>query len=681
MDLSNFTAKALEKVEKYSLILYATGYFTQEEWVKHDASIHKGKYVFTNGPQASPPTVFGLTIAPWDSNASPTTRDESRPDPQNEVEESLINFDECAEEKAEAAVASTEPIDVTTTNNTDENGVGDVDIGFQNSQPEVSLVSSSQEGGSEASASLINENIRTENETIVPANLDEPVTTNQEQEPEGSGGIVKSLPKDTIGNENPTTSPADASPAKLDLPSKVNEESTERSTTPKARISVSPTTKNETLVSTGKLSSWSPNGPRSMELSRTEEEYRIRRFTKAFGRAPNARSDYYQPSNPEFKPRWLMERSPDSTPSTSKPVASSKLISSASIRPKFPKKEPIAHVNKWPIAKATSKKSDDSRTILKKSGGFSMNDYERTCAAEWENDSEENGPSSRLDRSRFAALADVDHQSFRGSTESDSTVSSQKNGQARDAIGWRSSTDTMVDDKELKITKDRLKKSNNSPLDLKSTNTRERLRSKPLEIVVPKTEVCYFWALGDRCRYPEELCRDLHEDREYTLHTNVRDGKPNPGPLCEVVDPIPAPPSGKSHIPSGDPAATVGKRFTCFFWHQGSCWKFERECLFLHTYVGSEGILHRKVQLQAHKNKKRPLITRPQLEDTNEGSVDAEWGAGESIKYTTSGAEPGLRSSGHGKPANEEEKASLEPGSLKWPGNQYTNIHEDLVIL
>ncbi|RAL66740.1 hypothetical protein DID88_007523 [Monilinia fructigena] len=77
----------------------------------------------------------------------------------------------------------------------------------------------------------------------------------------------------------------------------------------------------------------------------------------------------------------------------------------------------------------------------------------------------------------------------------------------------------------------------NKPLDFKSTllklTTRERLRNKPLEIVVPKTEVCYFWAIGDRCRYPEALCRDLHEDREYTLQTNVRDGKPNPGPLCE----------------------------------------------------------------------------------------------------------------------------------------------------
>ncbi|RAL66741.1 hypothetical protein DID88_007524 [Monilinia fructigena] len=309
MNLSNFTAKALEKVEKYSLILYATGYFTQEEWVKHDASVHKGKYVFTKGPQASPPTGLGLTIGPWESNAPPTTRDESRPKPQNEVEKPLVKLDECFEEKAEAVLASIKPIDVSTTNNTDANGVMNVEISLQNSQPEVSLVSPSREGGPEATASLIKENIRTEDETIVPANLDEPVTVNQQQEPEGSDGPVKSLSKDTLGNDNSTKSPAGASPAKPNLLSKVEEEPTESLVPPKARTSP---------------------------------------------------------------------------------------VSSASAKPKTPNKEPIAHVNTLSTAKATSKKSDDSKTPLKKPGGFSMNDYERKCTAEWENDSEENGPSSRL---------------------------------------------------------------------------------------------------------------------------------------------------------------------------------------------------------------------------------------------------------------------------------------------
>ncbi|KAB8298970.1 hypothetical protein EYC80_001113 [Monilinia laxa] len=600
MELSNFTAKALEKVEKYSLILYATGYFTQEEWVKHDALLHKGKYVFTKGPQASLPIVMGPTIGLWKSNARPATREESRPKPQNETEESLINSDEDSGEKVEAALASINPIDVSTTNNTGENG---------------------QEGGSEATASLIKENIRSEDETTAPANLDEPVTVNQEQESAGSDGPVEYLPKDTLGNENSTKSPASASPAKPKLPLKVKvkKESTESLATPKARTS-------------------------KTELSRAEEERRIKLFTKAFGRPPSAKSDYHQPTNPEFKPRWLGESSTDSTPSTRS------------------------------TTNAHSKKPDASRNAMKKSGGFSMNDYERKCTAEWENDSEENGPSFRLDHSRFAVLADMHHQSSSRGTESDSTVSSQKNGQNRSVIRWQSSIDTMVDSKELQITEGHLNKSKNSPLHLKSTGpkltTRERLRNKPLEIVVPKTEVCYFWAVGDRCRYPEALCRDLHEDREYTLQTNVRDGKPNPGPLCEVIDPIPAPPSDGSHAPAQDLASTVGKRFTCFFWHQGGCWKSERECYFLHTYVGSEGILHRKVQTQAHINTKRALIAKPKFEDTNEDSVDAEWGASEFSTNATSGAEPELLSPGHDNPVDEEEQATLEPGTLKWPENQ-----------
>lgn len=157
-------------------------------------------------------------------------------------------------------------------------------------------------------------------------------------------------------------------------------------------------------------------------------------------------------------------------------------------------------------------------------------------------------------------------------------------------------------------------------------NTRERLRNKPYEIVVPKTEVCYFWSLPKGCRYTEAQCRDLHEEREYTLQTNLRNGKPNPGALYDSVREIPSPAPGKHHQPAKDPSTTVGKRFTCFYWDQGGCRRTEKTCDFLHTYVGSEGILHREVQTQAVKNKNRKLIGKPKFSDTDNDAEASGWG-------------------------------------------------------
>ncbi|KUJ14222.1 uncharacterized protein LY89DRAFT_686732 [Mollisia scopiformis] len=51
MALSPTAARALEQVKMGLYMLRGADYFTEEEWIKIDGLIHKGRYVFTNGPQ------------------------------------------------------------------------------------------------------------------------------------------------------------------------------------------------------------------------------------------------------------------------------------------------------------------------------------------------------------------------------------------------------------------------------------------------------------------------------------------------------------------------------------------------------------------------------------------------------------------------------------------------------
>ncbi|KAL3420245.1 hypothetical protein PVAG01_08744 [Phlyctema vagabunda] len=53
MSLSDKSAKALEMAKHALSVLYATDYFTDEEWMKLDGLVHKGKYVWTMGPAPS----------------------------------------------------------------------------------------------------------------------------------------------------------------------------------------------------------------------------------------------------------------------------------------------------------------------------------------------------------------------------------------------------------------------------------------------------------------------------------------------------------------------------------------------------------------------------------------------------------------------------------------------------
>ncbi|KAI9640457.1 hypothetical protein NHQ30_011203 [Ciborinia camelliae] len=611
MALSTFAAEGLKMVEAGSYILYGAGYFTREEWVKLDPLLHKGRYVFTESPQSSPPA----SMDPWELGESPITRNEKMPQPESQAEELLLVFDESPEDNSGEATVSITSID--TKNDMDEdNSVVETDITPPNFQHEGFPTSSSQERECNTFASSVNENICMEDEVT---NMGEPVYIEQEQNSEEFKRPVC-----------PVTNRKSASVQKtLSQPLRVQS---------------------------------------NMRLLDHEKKRRIKMFTQNFGRAPNEESDYWQPKNPEFRPKWLGESSSNSVSILSAPNGPKSMLPRHSFTSRIAtKSNPSAYLDKWFIATRefspgasksvkleiargdsiyvtnhvsgneyrgqngrTGKSghfnialiSQEVETTSKKVGGFSMDEFEKAQTAEWEDDDDDF--KQAMPKSQSTSSNDEAGQSGSESSELESTASNEKSGQKEDSVGWKMLTESMADNKELRISKSRADKSRNSspkPEDtMPRSKTRERLRNEPYEIVVPKTEVCYHWASKNDCRYTEAQCRDLHEDREYTLQTNIRNGKPNPGPLWDVVHAIPPPPPGKSHTPPQNPSTTVGKRFTCFFWHGLKCLNSEADCAFLHT------------------NRNRPLIAKPKLIDTDKTSAADEWGATDSTPEKCSSA-------------------------------------------
>ncbi|CAD6449027.1 7b5ab8b5-39a3-4681-80ff-d89b498a109b [Sclerotinia trifoliorum] len=538
MALSTFAAKGLELAERGSFILYGAGYFTEEEWVELDALLHRGKYVFTNGPQTSVTSI----LDDLEPRALSAASDEARSGTESNAEEDLLIFDEPPEDKT----------------------------------IEVDCSATSVDSDNEVVSKLPTE--------VVESHDDQ----NQHKQEHGQS------PKIIAHTDAPIA------------PSKT----LARSSSPQSV----------------------PIGTRSRKTNPSAYIGKLFVATKKFERPK------------EFSAKLEV--------SCGDKIQVVKHVSGNEYRGVNQRTGLSGHFDLSIITadtKISSTEADGGNTVMRKAGGFSMDEVDRQRTAEWENESEYDDQSrsvksqkasdsgkarkqvGSLGGSRFASLADIDHQSVSESEKAalESVVCRQKTELERDVVEHWALNEPANDDKKSQIVLYCQQSNSTSPKpedNMPRNNTRERLRNKPYEIVVPKTEVCYFWSLPKGCRYTEAQCRDLHEEREYTLQTNLRNGKPNPGALFDSVREIPSPAPGKSHQPAKDPSTTVGKRFTCFFWDQGGCRRAEKNCDFLHTYVGSGGILLREVQNQAVKNRNRKLIAKPKFSDTDNDAEANGWG-------------------------------------------------------
>ncbi|KAF7934626.1 uncharacterized protein EAE98_002671 [Botrytis deweyae] len=574
MLLSSRATRILEEVKNGCCMLYGAEYFTEDEWVKIDALLHKGKYVFTNGPQKQLQDAY----EPSESQQLVRIEDKAVSEPPSSTQAGLQGYDGPSEDEPKSDAL------VTLTNK----GHGNF-------------------SGSPSDATCFHCQARPqlpENETRAK------------------------LPK-------PKFDPSAAEFVRSYEPKK--EESTQRVST---RASDEPRIiLTRSMASSGTQSL--PVGSRSKKPASGVQAGKSYKAIKDFQPPPEAPGGIPISCGDKIRVK--------------KPIGTN-LCLGLNTRTGLFGSFPVSAILE--DDKTSSKKTDHGSPAVKKTGGFSMDDYDNRKTAEWEDEDEDDilppptepqntsnsvegtnqieGP----DRSEPAASANSDREinseSDSESAGMESRVSSLNTDHDEEVANEQKPDDADYENKELQMTKYRPNRSyNSSPKPGKFMTTRDRLRIEPHEIVVPKTEVCYYWDSPKGCRFPEAQCRDLHEHREYTLQTNIRNGKINPGVLFDVVYAIPSPEPGKQHQPA-DPSTTVGKRFTCFFWHSHASSESTRKCLnsaaacqFLHTYVGSEGILYKEVQIQAFKNRNRKPVAKQPLSPPSEAADGQGWGSAE----------------------------------------------------
>ncbi|TGO53667.1 hypothetical protein BOTNAR_0289g00070 [Botryotinia narcissicola] len=576
MLLSSRATRILEEVKNGCCMLYGAEYFTEDEWVKIDALLHKGKYVFTNGPQKQ----LSDAYEPSDSQQLVRIEDIAVSEPPSNTQAGLQEHD---------GPSADEP----------------------KSDDLVAVPSNDHENfsGSPSGATCFHCQARP-------------------QLPENEARVK--LPK-------PKFDPYAAEFVRDYEPKK--EDSTHRE--PKRASEETRIILNRSMASSGTQSM--SIGPRPKKTT----------FSVQVGKNYRAIKDFQPPSD-SFDGILI---SCGDTIKVEKPLGASLCLGWNCTRDLY---------GSFPVSaileddKTSSKKTSHSSPAAKKTGGFSMDEYDNRKTAEWADDDEDdilppptesqvasNGVErtkqiENLDSSNRVASANSDREiNSESDSESagiESRVSSLNTDHEEEVVNEQKPNDADYDNKGLQMTKYRPNRSyNSSPKPGKFMTTRDRLREEPHEIVVPKTEVCYYWDSPKGCRFDEATCRDLHEHREYTLQTNIRNGKINPGVLFDVVYAIPAPAPGKQHQPA-DPKTTVGKRFTCFFWHSYAASKSTRKCLntaaacqFLHTYVGSEGILYKEVQIQAFKNRNRKPVAKQPLSPPSEAADGQGWGSADNV--------------------------------------------------
>ncbi|TGO52080.1 hypothetical protein BCON_0148g00250 [Botryotinia convoluta] len=576
MLLSSRATRILEEVKNGCCMLYGAEFFTEDEWVKIDALLHKGEYVFTNGPQKQ----FSDAYEPSESEQLVRIEDKAVSEPPSNTQAGLQEHDTPSEDKPKSDAL------VTLTSN----GHGKF-------------------SGSPSDATCFHCQARP-------------------QLPENEARVK--LPKPKYG-PSPAEFARDYEPKKEEF---AQREPTRVSDEPKIIL-----TRNVASPGTQPM----PIGPRPKKTASGAQINKSYKAIKDFQPPPEALGGIQISCGDKIKVK--------------KPIGAN-LCLGWNCRSGLFGSFPVSAILE--DDKTSSKKTDHGSPAPKKTGGFSMDDYDNRKTAEWADDDEDdilppptesqvasNGVEGTkqietLDGSNLVASANSDREiNSESDSESagiESRVSSLNTDHDEDVVNEQKLNDADYENKELQMTKYRPNRSyNSSPKPGKFMTTRDRLRIEPHEIVVPKTEVCYYWDSPKGCRFTEEQCRDLHEHREYTLQTNIRNGKINPGVLFDVVYAIPAPEPGKQHQPA-DPSTTVGKRFTCFFWHSYTSSESSRKCLnsaaacqFLHTYVGSEGILYKEVQIQAFKNRNRKPVAKQPLSPPSEAADGQGWGSAENV--------------------------------------------------
>ncbi|CAL3967930.1 hypothetical protein PZA11_007000 [Diplocarpon coronariae] len=577
--LSANAARALEQVKMGLLILCGASYFSDDEWIKIDRLIHKGHYVFTNGPASI-----------LDSS----------------VEEELMTFDE----QMDLSVQGTRSIDTPK----------DVPVKEDPAVVKEKKLDSPSESDQASSSGPA----ETPNETSVEASSDE----------EPASKVVDSAVYDFSHWDAPAE-PATAEPPKPIQPTEILKR--ERVNIPAAGGLALYTAEqlaeikefNATLTKAGqkskpkhgKHSSSRPSDQDSAACNSTLSDYDTSTGIRSWVSEVVEGEDVSRSrSSPSAKKSTAVAPSPQPATPYSAPgkrqltlqvgsihVAQGTQVRTSSIRLGVDpgdqikilsyisgityKGQNLRNNSIGHFAETVLKKHPEAAQEQKKRTDGNVNpldDFERSNAAEWDEvPVTQKGsattastpgiakPIGGLGASRFAVPAEESESVASGSEPIDC-----KSGMSREEV------EKMVDQKILAARR---------PAILKNASSNERLVEPPR-----KTATCWYWATPNRdCRYTADECRHLHE---HGHGFELSKGKPTWG---SIVDCLPDPTAKHidSQVASTSPPASptinsaenfpadAASKKTCWFWaHQNRC--INASCRFQHAQ-SSHGVASR----------------------------------------------------------------------------------------
>ncbi|PVH69021.1 hypothetical protein DL98DRAFT_661894 [Cadophora sp. DSE1049] len=591
--MSAHAARALEQVKMGLFMLYGAAYFTEDEWIKIDGLIHKGKYVFTNGPSLLDGNFDGELMSFDDGNDKPDLSIQMPPNSSFDTmkEDTFVVTETQVDSPTESdrAESTTEPAE--TSNDTSIEASSDDELPAKAAEPDPAMFDFSQWD--------------TPAETTEPANPTEPTKPSPEatstelpaefeiQASTESPTNVEDPPTEAF--EVPTREPVEIptagglalgyTQAQLDEVKAFNQNLTKAGTKGKRRgPSPSPSSQPSeptTYAPTpseheNRIQSWASEVDAQEPLADVPSPGPVlpviaNEFVKIYGRPPKSVNDLVQPNNPAFVP--LDRRSSRIVAPTKKNksggpqlkvAAGTILIAQSSQQKRSTVELELKSGDHIRILKHVSgiiHQAQNMRTNLK--GQISENVFKKSpFAMKADPLVEQQRAISQRTPSISSTVNGLDAMERRNAAEWDevpvtnrhNTITSAKPkpfgglGSSRFAAldetkSVSSSSEDMVSREEVAKMVDEKFAQLLASRNVTTPPTGPRKKpsmNEPLQPVTPKTVTCWFWATPNKsCRFTADECRDLHAflPPSALSPANLRMGKPSWGALADSIPP------------------------------------------------------------------------------------------------------------------------------------------------
>ncbi|TAQ89489.1 hypothetical protein B7494_g2167 [Chlorociboria aeruginascens] len=627
-------------------MLYGAGYFTEEEWVKLDFLIHKGKYVFTQG-------------SPTDVSNEPLMTFE---EPMNNAN-GYIQIDTTSGSSGkESPVVTTKEIPSrgsSQTNSQSENTTDTPNVTSAEAPEEEHVASKPTDDAlfdfaeiSERSASP--EPAKQQFNAPSEGGDKLPPGCTQEQLDEVkrfNAGLTKagqkSRPKYDVQLEEETRIKSWASEVDVEA-GKYSEPIQYRPA--RASQPIQPSSTNPEIASpTPSSSSKKPN-----------PEELAKKFAIVYEDKLKTVNDFYQLNNPEVRPEPPKSLIGSMTTTKTNPATTSKsrhgssklkvplgtvLVAQSGVSKKSSinievlpgdhirlvnfvsgithtgvnlRTNETGHIPDTIFKKAPSNKASDLTTQKSMISSMrmkpNMDSLERVNAAEWDD---------AFTDPKLTAVAVRKSQGLGASRFSVANMDDD----AKTSVSRQGITESMVRDEVKKMFDQQIEEFRRANGMLATIPTVPRATShrhnssayKEPEKPIPKTHTCWFWSTpGKTCRFTAEECRDLHAEGGRDPY--LQKGKPTWGAL---VDYLPSPTASETSpiTPPSPFAANASseKNLTCWYWAQGNCVNTAQTCKYVHAFTYS-GVARRPW----HKPTQWKLETWKRGEEEGEANDDEQ---------------------------------------------------------